>query len=369
MTQQAAIALDIELVVLCADLAQGAGPVIPGSRQGDPGDRQDVEDLARVSDIVTLDHELVDLDLLRELIDGGTPVRPGPDSLEAAVDKGVLRRRLSALGVGFPDHLIIAPGDRAPALPDWSHGVVVKAARGGYDGRGVWFPESEAEAQGLVAQITASGWSAIVEERLPDLFEVAVMAARRPGGETVVYDPVRTFQEDGICVGLEAPAGISQLLEEQVRELARTVVEELDVVGVCAVEMFIHDGKALVSEIAARPHNSGHHTIEASFTSQFENHLRAVCDLPLGDPSLSVPGVGLANILGGQSGSDPADRLREALEIDPSAKVHLYGKEPRPGRKLGHVTVIDADTTSARARAGRVADHLAGVPANVGARS
>ena len=366
MSQQAAIALDIELVVLCADMTQGAGPVVPGAIHGSPDDPNDVRSLAEKSDVVTLDHELVDLELLQQIIDAGTPVRPGPQSLGAAVDKGVLRERLRGLDVEFADHVVVGPGEQLPGLPDWPAGAVVKAARGGYDGRGVWFPDDLSQLTSLVSEITASGVTAIVEERLPDLFEVAVMVVRRPGGEAIVYDPVRTYQRDGICVGLQTPAGIDMALEADVKALGLSIAAHLDVIGICAVEMFIHQGRPLVSEIAQRPHNSGHHTIEASATSQFENHLRAVLDLPLGDPSLVVPAVGMANILGGPGSTAPSGALADAMALDPGAKVHLYGKSPRPGRKLGHVTVIDYDPTTALRRATTVANVLGGT-AQIGA--
>lgn len=360
MSHPAAIALDLELLVLCADMAQGAGLVVPGAVHGDPDDPDDVRSLADKSDVITLDHELVDLDLLEQLVDGGTPVRPGPHSLEAAVDKSVLRDRLQGLEVQFADHMVVKPGQQLPDLPDWPEGAVVKAARGGYDGRGVWFPESQSELSCLVGKITANGTTAIVEERLPELFEVAVMVVRRPNGEAVIYDPVRTFQRDGICVGLQAPAGLDPALESEVKGLAHSIADHLDVVGICAAEMFIHNGQPLVSEIAQRPHNSGHHTIEAATTSQFENHLRAVVDLPLGDPSLLVPAVGMANILGSSDSVAPMDLLAQATSLDPAAKVHLYGKTPRPGRKLGHVTVIDQEPEDALRRATAVANVLAG---------
>jgi 5-(carboxyamino)imidazole ribonucleotide synthase len=241
---------------------------------------------------------------------------------------------------------------------------VVKAVRGGYDGRGVWLVSSVDEARSLVE----SGTELIVEERLELRRELAVLVARSPFGQVAAYPVVETVQRDGICVEVLAPA--PNLLEEQAiaaQQLAIRLATELGVVGLLAVELF-DVGEAgrrtskqglVVNELAMRPHNSGHWSIEGSRTSQFEQHLRAVLDYPLGDTSPTAPAVVMANVLGGEPGGISIDeRLHHLFAADPGAKVHLYGKQVRPGRKIGHVTVLGDDMDQVRARAARAARWL-----------
>jgi 5-(carboxyamino)imidazole ribonucleotide synthase len=236
---------------------------------------------------------------------------------------------------------------------------VVKAVRGGYDGRGVWVVSSVDEARSLVE----GGTKLIVEERLELRRELAVLVARSPFGQVAAYPVVETVQRDGICVEVLAPA--PDLPEERAiaaQQLAIRLATELGVVGLLAVELFdVGDSRQglVVNELAMRPHNSGHWSIEGARTSQFEQHLRAVLDYPLGDTSPTAPAVVMANVLGGEPGGISIDeRLHHLFAADPGAKVHLYGKQVRPGRKIGHVTVLGDDMDRVRARAARAARWL-----------
>jgi 5-(carboxyamino)imidazole ribonucleotide synthase len=267
-------------------------------------------------------------------------VWPGATTLTCAVDKLVQRRTLQAAGLPVPVF------DQARSAADVErfgdeHGwpVAVKTPTGGYDGRGVWLATDLAGA----AEPLALGRTLLVEEGLDLSAELAVVLARRPGGETVVYPLLETVQRDGICQQVRVPAGVDQDLVTQARDVALAVAEAVEAVGILAVELFVAtDGRLLVNEIAARPHNSGHLSIEACETSQFENHLRAVLDLPLGSTELRRPAAVMANILATDETTDPHRRLSDALELGP-VHVHLYGKASRKGRKIGHVTVL-ADT-------------------------
>jgi 5-(carboxyamino)imidazole ribonucleotide synthase len=234
--------------------------------------------------------------------------------------------------------------------------VVAKATRGGYDGRGVWMLSDESAA----AELAGTGTELIVEERVPLRRELAALVARSPFGQVAAYPVVETVQRDGICVEVLAPApGLSGQLALDAQQLAIDLATELGVVGLLAVELFETGTGIVVNELAMRPHNSGHWTIEGARTSQFEQHLRAVLDYPMGSCALTAPAVVMANVLGGQPGGISLDeRVHHLFATDPGARVHLYGKQVRPGRKIGHVTVLGDDMTSVRARAVRAAGWL-----------
>jgi 5-(carboxyamino)imidazole ribonucleotide synthase len=232
--------------------------------------------------------------------------------------------------------------------------VVAKAVRGGYDGRGVWMLDGPEAA----AELVATGTELIVEERVPLRRELAALVARSPFGQVAAYPVVETVQRDGICVEVLAPApGLDEDLAVEAQRLAIDIATKLGVVGVLAVELFeTADGRILINELAMRPHNSAHWTIEGARTSQFEQHLRAVLDYPMGDTGLTAPAVVMANVLGGASGGMSIDeRLHHLFAEEPGAKVHLYGKQVRPGRKIGHVTVLGDDLEDCRRRAARAA--------------
>lgn len=361
MTHQATIGLGIDLRVLAAKADDSAAVVAPGSSVGDWHDLDDLDRFADGCDVVTFDHELVHPDHLAALEERGHTLRPSAAAERFAQDKRYQREQLSAAGFPVPRFAVVESADDLVALGDetgWP--VVAKAIRGGYDGRGVWVLEDEAAARELVDEVAGTDTELLAEEHLDLEVELAVAVARRPGGEQVRYPVTQTVQEDGICVELVVPAPVDDELRDRATDLAGRLVDHVGGVGIVAVELFLAtDGRLLVNELALRPHNSVHWTIEGARTSQFQNHARAVLDLPLGATSLTAPAVSTVNVLGPADGSDPRSRLAEALAVEGVA-VHLYGKDARPGRKLGHVTAVAATVEEARAHARRAAARLTG---------
>jgi 5-(carboxyamino)imidazole ribonucleotide synthase len=353
MSHQAAISLGLTLRVLAESAQDGAALVTPEVELGAPDDVTALLRFAKTCDVVTFDHEHVPGDLIRELEGTGVAVRPSASSLLFAQDKLAQRRRLSQLGLPVPAFAPVrevADVTRFGAEHGWP--VVLKAVRGGYDGRGVWVLSEP--------PVELPGPEVYVEARVPLVHELAVQVARRPGGETRAWPAVETVQEDGVCVEVVAPAPrTSPVLAGDAERLALRLAEELDVVGLLAVELFEAPGGLVVNELALRPHNSGHWSIEGAVTSQFEQHLRAVLDWPLGDTSPTAPVTVMVNVIGGPD-TDLARSLPAAMAAVPEAHVHLYGKGTRPGRKLGHVTVCGTDVVDARERAREAATTLIG---------
>jgi 5-(carboxyamino)imidazole ribonucleotide synthase len=356
MTQRAAIDLGVHLTVLALDDAEPAVRAGAAHVLGRPDDAQALAALAALVDVITLDHELVDATALGALAARGIPVRPSATALRVAQDKLIARETFAALGLPGPEH-VLADDEQGVAELAARHGwpLVAKARTGGYDGRGV---ELVAD-QDALDRVLARGGAWIVEQRADIATEVAVLIARRPNGEHVIWPVVETLQRDGICHELVMPARIDATTAHRASDLAIMVAEGIDAVGVIAVEMFItHAGDVLINEIALRPHNSGHATIEGAATSQFTNHLRAVLDWPLGSTTMLAPVAVTVNVLGLDDG-DVATRLPAALALD-GARVHLYGKASRQGRKIGHVTVLGDDADTALATARTAADILTG---------
>jgi 5-(carboxyamino)imidazole ribonucleotide synthase len=354
MTHQAAISLGQSLRVLAESPEDGAALVAADTLIGSHTDLDALRGFAAGCDVVTFDHEHVPTEHIRALVADGVTVYPGADALRHAQDKRLMRQRLQDLGLPVPAWRPVASlADVADFAAAHSDRVVLKATTGGYDGKGVWFVQDPAEAAAPLANATL-----IAEERVPLRRELAAMVARSPFGQVATYPVVETVQRAGICVEVIAPApGLDEELALRAQQLAIRIATELDVVGILAVELFeVEDGRILINELAMRPHNSGHWTIEGARTSQFEQHLRAVLDYPLGETSLTAPVVVMANVLGGQPGGMSVDeRMHHLFAEDPGARVHLYGKQIRPGRKIGHVTVLGDDLELVRKRAARAA--------------
>lgn len=367
MTYQASIGLGVEVRVLADSAQDSAALVAHDVVVGDYRDAATLKAFAAGCDVVTFDHEHVPTDLLRALQADGVAVHPRPDALVHAQDKLVMRARLTAAGVPCPAWAAVetvAEVEAFAAEHDWP--VVLKAPRGGYDGKGVRVAAGPDEAADALAEMSGgSGGPVLVEEAVPFTRELAVLVARSPHGQAVAYPCVETVQVDGVCREVIAPApSMSDTAAVQAQEVALKVAGELEVTGVMAVELFEvvgSDGVAsvLVNELAMRPHNSGHWTIDGAVTSQFEQHLRAVLDLPLGAPTAVAPWTVMANVLGG----DAPDLYRAYLHCmarDPGLRIHVYGKQVRPGRKVGHVTVVGADLDDLRERAAHAAAYLTG---------
>ena len=349
MSHQAAIALGQSLRVLAASPGDPAALVCSDVHLGSPDDLDALRALAYGAEAVTFDHEGVPGELLRTLVAEGAAVHPRPDALLHAQDKLVMRRALAGIA-GMPEYVEvadIADVDGLAARTGWP--VVLKAARGGYDGRGVWVVPSAAEA----AELFATGTPLLAEELVPLRRELAAVVARSPFGQGAAWPAVQTVQSDGICVEVLAPApDLDPAAAAEAERLALRIAGELDVVGVLAVELFERtDGALLVNELAMRPHNSAHWTIEGARTSQFEQHLRAVLDYPLGATELAAPAVAMANVLAGPDLDGAAgldERVHHLSARWPHLKIHLYGKQPRPGRKIGHVTALGTDLAALR---------------------
>lgn len=268
--------------------------------------------------------------------------------------------REALIGAGLPVPSFRSTTDPAEAAEIVAEDgpQVLKIAHGGYDGRGTFFVDDPALAARVVEG--ASGREVLMEAHLDLLAEVAVLVVRGTSGETVAYEPVTTIQVDGQCRRVDAPAQHPKTLLDSAVTMARAAAEALDTVGVLAVEMFLTHAGLLINELAARPHNSGHHTLDANRTSQFENHLRAVSGLALGDPASTTEYAVTGNVIGRDTATDPRDRLDAVLALDSGARVHLYGKSPRVDRKLGHVTICDDDHDRAVDRVRRAVNAIGG---------
>ena len=359
MMAPAAIGLGVRLRVLAREATDSAAQVVPDVEVGDERDLEALRRFAKGCDVLTFDHEHVPTEHLRLLEGEGVVVRPGPDALVHAQDKAVMRARLTELGVPCPRWAVVSSLDEIGAFGDeagWP--IVLKTPRGGYDGKGVRLVSAAADAADWLESLGA-GASLLAEERVAFDRELAVLVARSPHGQAAVYPVVETVQVDGVCREVLAPAAISEEHALSAQSVALRIAEGLGVTGVFAVEMFDTDGGVVVNELAMRPHNSGHWTIEGARTSQFEQHLRAVLDLPLGETSMTAPYVAMSNVLGGEI-ADMYDGYLHCMAHDPGAHLHMYGKVVRPGRKVGHVTTLGEDAEDVRARARHAAAFLRG---------
>ena len=356
MTAQAAIGLGVGFRVLAGSATDSAAQVCAGTVTRDYTSLADLAAFAGGCDVVTFDHEHVPAPHLAALERDGRQVRPGAGALRYTQDKLAMRDRLGALGVPCPRYAKVASVAEVTALAaGWGWPIVLKAVSGGYDGRGVWVCQTPAEA----AAVLAHPVGVFAEEHVRFDAEVAALVARSPRGQAAAYPVVQTVQRDGVCHEVLAPApGLAAGRAIEAQRIALELAAELGVTGLLAVELFLTPGGLLVNELAMRPHNSGHWTIEGAITSQFEQHLRAVLDLPLGDPHAVAPCVAMANVFGGTS-PDIYARYTHVMAADPGVKLNMYGKSVRPGRKIGHVTVPGDDMADVRARAVRAAGYLA----------
>ncbi len=360
MSLQAAIALDLDLQILADRADDGAALVARNVTLGSPGDPVAVAAFAGRCDVVTFDHELVPAAVLSWLDDDGRTLRPSRATMELAQNKRRQRELFAGARLPQPAFAVVSDPAKIGEFGERSGWpVVVKASTGGYDGRGVWTAEDVTTATQVATELLRRGIEPMLEAHVPIEREVAILVARDVAGETAVYPLVETVQREGICREVLAPAAVPTGVAHMAEELARQIAELSGVVGILAVELFVSGGELIVNEIATRPHNSGHYTIEGCVTSQFEQHLRAVAGWPLGETGLRDAAVVTINVLGPEDGSDPRERMAAALAV-PGAHVHLYGKTARPGRKLGHVTTLDRDVARARARAARAVDILTG---------
>lgn len=363
MTHEAGIPLGVRFRLLSDTPQDSAAQVVSDVTVGDYRDLDTLRAFAAGCDVITFDHEHVPTGHLRALEADGIAVRPGPDALVHAQDKGVMRARLAEIGAPCPRNRIVAdPADVTRFAAELGgFPVVLKTVRGGYDGKGVWIVRSEADA----AEPFRAGVPVLAEEKVDFVRELAANVVRSPHGQAVSYPVVESVQVDGVCDTVIAPApGLPDELSAQAQQLALTIARELGVVGHLAVELFEtrqEDGTPgiLVNELAMRPHNSGHWTMDGAVTSQFANHLRAVLDLPLGDPRPRARWTVMANVLGGDYPDMYAAYLH-CMARDPGLKIHMYGKDVKPGRKVGHVNTYGDDLADVRERARHAADYLRG---------
>lgn len=367
--------LAITLSVLAEAPDAAAAQVIPSSPVGDHTDVDAVLAFARECDVVTFDHEHVPANVLEALVAEGIPLHPTPEALRFAQDKLAMRERLTEIGVACPAWASARTAAEVEAFAErvgWP--IVAKTPRGGYDGKGVRVIDSTAEVDDWLALVAQQQGTTgllsdgiLVEEKVDFVRELAVLIARSPSNQAAAWPVVETVQTDSICTEVLAPApGLDPALAAVATEAGLRIAENLGVTGVFAVEMFeVRDPGTgapayVVNELAMRPHNSGHWSMDGAVTGQFEQHLRAVLDLPLGAPTQREPHTVMANVLGGDY-PELYPAYRHIMARDPGLKVHLYGKGVRPGRKIGHVNVSGSDLAQLRERAGHAADYLAGV--------
>ena len=351
-----AINLGLELRVLAE--SENSSAVLATTMVGDYTQFEVVAAFAETVDVITFDHEHVPLAVLRKLEEAGVSVQPPSRALAFAQNKLEMRERLGALGLPMPIWAAISTASELQEFLNDNGGVcILKTPIGGYDGKGVRVVKSVDDASDWLeaATLASVGGALLAEEKVNFVRELAQLSARRPSGEFATWPLVQTVQANGVCSEVLAPApGADDQTIARAAEIARGVAEGLGVTGVLAVEMFeTPNGRLLINELAMRPHNSGHFSIEGSTTSQFEQHLRAVADLPLGSTAPTKPHAVMVNLLGVDPQNDFVTGFDKTLAQHPSAKVHTYGKDPRAGRKMGHVTVIgeDANEILAEARA------------------
>lgn len=347
MTLAPAAALGIDFVTLANSATDSAAQSSPHI-VGDYRDLDTVRKFAKECDVVTFEHELIPLSIIKTLEAEGVKFLPSASAFQYSQDKALMREKLA--------HLPNPKWQVVTEAIDWDYPAIAKAITGGYDGRGVWKIEGKSDLEKLLKDVP----KLILEELVDFDFEIAVMVARSPHGQAATWAPTRTIQNDGICVETVTP--VPEFTESQsqaAQNLALKIAEEIGLVGVMAVEMFVKGNDLYINELALRPHNSGHWTIEGSVTSQFEQHLRAILDLPLGDTSMTAKWAVMGNVLGG----DKSDMYRPYLHLmarTPALKFHQYNKEVRPGRKIGHVTMLGDNLVELRQEVDHALKYMSG---------
>lgn len=367
MMAPAATELGLELQVLAESDDVCATRAVPYAPVGDYRDFDTLREFARGVDVLTFDHEHVPTDFLQRLIDDGVNVQPRPGALVHAQDKLEMRKAVDRLGLPNPTWAEVKTLNELLVFGEetgWP--VVLKTPRGGYDGKGVLVLDDADQARHQAAtwfdQLSerTDFSSLLVEEKVPFTRELSALVARRDSGEVRAWPVAESIQVNSVCDEVIAPApGLSEDLMRAATAAAVQVATELDVTGVMAAELFEVPGSAagfMVNEFAMRPHNSGHWTQDGSVTSQFEQHLRAVANLPLGDTSLKSDYALMKNFLGGEN-QDIFGVYPQVLGNYPAAKIHFYGKEPKPGRKIGHINMIGSNLPTMRQQA-TAAAHL-----------
>lgn len=347
MTLAPAAALGIDFISLANSSEDSAAQSSPHI-VGDYRDLDTVRNFAKGCDVVTFEHELIPLSIIKTLESEGVKFLPSSSAFQYSQDKALMREKLA--------HLPNPKWEVVTEAPDWNYPAIAKAISGGYDGRGVWKVNSKAELAELLKEVP----KLLLEELVDFEFEIAVMVARSPHGQAATWAPTRTVQRDGICIETVTPVPeFNEAQSEAAQSLALQIAEEIKLVGVMAVEMFVKGDQLFINELALRPHNSGHWTIEGAVTSQFEQHLRAILDLPLGDTSMIAKWAVMGNVLGGTK----TDMYRPYLHLmarTPALKFHQYRKEVRPGRKIGHVTITGDNLVELRQEVDHALSYMSG---------
>ena len=349
MSAAPAAALGIDLVLL-AQSATDSGAQVAAFEVGDYRDLVQVREFAKKCDLLTFEHELIPISVIRALENEGVKFYPTSESFIYSQDKAAMREKLA--NYLAPKWQVVTKANEVLEYP-----AIAKSISGGYDGRGVWKVNSESE----LAVILLENPKLLVEELIDFDFEISVMVARSPHGQAATWAPTQTVQSDGICTMAIAPApDLSESLGQQAQQIALSIAAEIKLVGVMAVEMFVKADQLFINELAMRPHNSGHWTIDGSVTSQFEQHLRAILDLPLGDTAMTAQYAVMGNVLGG----DKQDMYRPYLHLlarTPKLKVHQYRKDVKPGRKIGHVTLLGENLVELTTEVQHAIDYMGGV--------
>ena len=349
MSAAPAAALGIDLL-LFAQSPSDSGAQVANYAVGDYRDLAQVREFAKNCDLVTFEHELIPISIIRALENEGVKFYPTSESFIYSQDKAAMRERLT--NYLAPNWQIVTKAEEVLEFP-----VIAKSISGGYDGRGVWKVNSQSE----LSTILLANPKLLIEELVDFDFEISVMVARSPHGQAATWAPTQTIQSDGICTMTIAPSpDLSEELSQQAQQIALSIAAEIKLVGVMAVEMFVKGNQLFINELAMRPHNSGHWTIDGAITSQFEQHLRAILDLPLGDTTMTAPYAVMGNVLGGEK----QDMYRPYLHLlarTPKLKIHQYRKEVKPGRKIGHVTLLGENLVELTSEVQHAIDYMGGV--------